>query len=92
MKSFRNALPNLNALAEYIVRHFTRPRICIASNQQQVFFLLSILCDIPDAEVMFVSDTGYSQYQLRMSDFNPNTPHQRYNKADLLAKCAEHMI
>lgn len=92
VKTFRNTLEGLNDLVEYIRNRFSRPRIAIASSQKHAFSLLKFLCGIPDAEVMFVSDIGYRQYQVRVADNGSGLSRRPSHKAHILAQCAQHMI
>lgn len=91
---FKNTSTELPTLARFISERCTRPKICLKPTSSTAFELVKFIGEIPDAEVVLLSEAGLRMHQSwlpRNAAANPSFPHDA-DQAYLLARCAERMI
>ena len=88
---FKNTIAGLNELSKFIKSRCEKPRIYIKSTGCTALSLLEYLCGIPDIEVMFVSQSGFKQYQTCLPKSIVSNSTATFGEAEMLAVCAERM-
>jgi hypothetical protein len=95
VQQFEDSTDGLKSLNQFIRDRSGRPKVCLKSSKDSTLKLLACLCSIPDAEVVFVSEAGFQQYQAWFPKHRA-TPSSLASRnafgARLLAQCAERMI
>jgi len=92
LRRFKNSIDGLNELSKFIKSRCEKPRIYIKSTGSAALSLLKMLCGIPYAEVMFVSQAGFKQYQNCLQKSVAGNSTENFCEAELLADCAERKI
>ena len=92
LRRFQNTIDGLNELSKFIKNRCEKPRIYIKSTGSAALSLLKTLCGIPNIEVMFVSQTGFKQYQTCLPKSTVRNSKATFYEAEMLANCAERMI
>lgn len=90
---FKNTPSELATLVRFISQHCPRPKICLRPPNPSALTLIKFIGDIPDVEVVLMSEAGLRMHQARLSKAPDSSGFQGApNQAFLLARCAERMI
>ena len=93
LQKFNNTSAELVALVRFIGDHCSRPKICIKPTSRAVLKLLKFIGDIPDVEVVLMSEAGLKMHSAWLTPAT-ETPsdHGDTGQAVMLARCAARMI
>ena len=93
LQKFKNTSTDLVALVRFIGEHCSRPKICINPTSRAVLKLLKFIGDIPNVEVVLMSQAGLKMHRAWLTPAN-QTPsdHGDAGEAVMLARCAARMI
>jgi hypothetical protein len=92
-RPFQNTRTELGALVQFITDHCSRPKICLKPTHPATFVLIKHLGEIPDVEVMLMSEVGFKMYQTWLLRAIATPLIQKdSSQAYLLACCAERMV
>lgn len=93
VRTFKNTSAELVSLVRFISEHCSRPKICLQPTSRVVLKLLKFIGEIPDVEVVLMSEAGLRMHQTWLSPASREGNHgAETNRALMLARCAERMI
>jgi hypothetical protein len=93
LQTFKNTTSELVALVGYIGEHCSRPKICIKPTTRAALKLLKFIGDIPDVEVVMLSDAGLKMHRAWLTPaLETSSVQGDTGQAVMLALCAERMI
>jgi hypothetical protein len=91
--TIENTSQDIVAFAKYISQHCIKPKICLKWHDAGVFELIAVLSDIPDVEVILMSEAGFNLHNNWIS-YNKKEPeaNKSITLANQLAHCAKRFI